>query len=171
MIGYKVAIGIDKVKGPFPVIVVLEIPEDATVVVPTQKVLLDAPIDITKLRTDKAIVIDMYPLYREHTDLNWNGLAFSAYELTCVEIYYYDQKINTVYKIGKHMISDLAMDETESCGKGIHYFKSEEDARLYYSYDYTGWFYGILYNLKVEWDIESVPHAKDVMIRLSEMED
>lgn len=37
MKGYKVAVGIDKEKGPFPVVIGLEIPVDAIVVAPVDK--------------------------------------------------------------------------------------------------------------------------------------
>ena len=173
MKGYKLAIGIDKVKGPFPVIVVLDIPEDATVVVPVQKVALDNHPTITKirkLRSDRATVVDMYPLDKECTDWNWNRLAFSAYELNYMEVYCDLQRINTIYKIGKDIVSDITMDEKESCGTGIHYFESEEDMMLYYDYDLSHWFREILEYLELDWYSQGYSvYARDIMIKLSEV--
>ena len=170
MTGYKLGVGIDRKEGPFPVVIVLEIPEDATVVTPIDKVRLDGHTPITKLRSNKAVVVDLYPLNRERTDLNWNRLAFSGYELNYMYAHCDDRKIKTIYKIGKDISSDISMNVKESCGRGIHYFQSELDMQLYYDYDLSSWFGGVMCSLTRSWKGFDSVYARDVLVRLSEME-
>ena len=179
MKGYKLAIGIDKNTGPFIVMVVLDIPEDARVVTPTEKVsLIDHP-DIIKLRTDKAKVIDIRPLFPEkHQNLVWNGLAFSVHEIRYSFAYTPDMRtsIKTIYKVGETVVSDLLLDTNVSCGQGIHYFNSEEDAMQFYLEDVTNWFGRVFSSLVDDWiwfynNYEGCTNlTKELMVKLSEME-
>lgn len=145
MIGYKIAVGVSKTHGFFPVMIELEIPEDATIVKP----LIGMPLFgengigvVTKYRTNTCKVVKVYPLDNKSYD-DWNGNAFSVYELAnmCMNI-------RTVYKVGitisvKYVDKDIKHD----CGDGIHFFGSVDDAEKFYNGDGMSWAYSTLLSL------------------------
>ena len=145
MIGYKVAVGVSEKHGFFPVMIELEIPKDATIITPLFGVQLfnkNGDLDVVpKYRTNTCKVIKIYPLYEKSYD-DWNGNAFSVYEL----INLYD--IITVYKVGntvsvKHVDEDVKHD----CGNGIHFFGSSDEAERFYSNDASQWVHSIVSKL------------------------
>jgi hypothetical protein len=145
MIGYKIAIGVSEEHGFFPVMVELEIPEDATVVKPLIGVPLFVENDVdvfTKYRTNTCKVIKVYPLDNKSYD-DWNGNAFSIYELAN---WYTD--IQTVYKVGSTISVKYVDEDIEhDCGNGIHFFKSADDAERFYNSDISEWAYDIVSKL------------------------
>jgi len=151
MIGYKITIGVSEAHGFFPVIVELEIPDDATIITP----LLGIPLFgkngelelVTKYRTNTCKVVkvsplDVHPFDNKSYD-DWNGNAFSIYELANC---YMD--IRTVYKVGNTItLRYVDEDIKHDCGDGIHFFGSAEDAEKFYNGDATSWVYSTLLSL------------------------
>lgn len=141
MVGYKIAVGVSSAHGFFPVMVELEIPEDATVVKPLIGVPLFGKNDldvVTKYRTNTCKVTKVYPLDNESYD-DWNGNAFSIYEL---ENWNTDTDIQTVYKVGSTISVKYVDEDIEhDCGNGIHFFGSADDAERFYSNNATQWAY------------------------------
>lgn len=132
MIGYKIAIGINRDYSAFPVLVTLEIPEDAIIVRPIKE--FDTTYQIQKLRTDKAKVIEIKPV-EQFVDFakNWNRKAYSAFVL-----YYSDcteEVFRFYYEEGETLLDDLCLDKTESCCRGIHFFETEYDAYSFLFFD------------------------------------
>lgn len=151
MIGYKIAVGVSEEHGFFPVIVELEIPEDAIIVTP----LLGIPLFgkngelelVTKYRTNTCKVVKVSPLdvhpFNNKSYYGWNGNAFSIYEL----VNWY-MCIRTVYKVC-NIISVKYVDEDikHDCGDGIHFFGSADDAEKFYNGDAMSWVYSALLSL------------------------
>lgn len=132
MVGYKIAIGINRDYHAFPVLVTLEIPKDAIIVRPVEE--FDMTYRIKKLRTDKAKVIEVKPI-EQYVDFakNWNRKAYSAfllYQSDCTE-----KVFRLYYKEGEKLLSDLCLDKTESCCRGIHFFETEYDAYSFLFFD------------------------------------
>ena len=132
MIGYKIAIGINRDFGAFPVLVKLEIPEDAIIVRPVKE--FDTTYQIQKLRTDKAKVIEIKPV-EQFVDFakNWNRTAYSAFLLYLSD--YVEQVPRFCYEEGETLLDDLCLDEQESCCRGIHFFETEYDAYSFLFFD------------------------------------
>jgi hypothetical protein len=142
MIGYKIAVGIDRKNGPFPVLVKLEVPEDATIVRPFDGIKLEilnrcffSERTLHQLRTDKAKVLEINPVSTWENYLeDWNGKAYSVYSLSR------DINMNIsghvfCYEEGKEVSSYLDLDERYSCVPGIHLFESNADAVEYLLFD------------------------------------
>lgn len=151
MIGYKLAVGVCKDEGFFPVVVKLEIPEDAKVVKPIapgfrkvyKQELPDgyhftlSTKDFPKYRTDKCKVLNIYALdEKEHP--NWNGVGYSLYRI--IQYLRYNCSDITEYHEKMMLVSDLDLNQERSCSKGIHFFETEEVARAYYCEDEDEWF-------------------------------
>lgn len=160
MKGYKIAVGIDRENGPFPVMVELEIPNDAVVVTPNDGVEVEVynnvgsrigvdkeVYSIKKYRTNKVKVINIIP-ENEFEVKEWNGKAYSLYSLGNFPDYY-DEK--DVYFIGKEMKTYLSRDVTYSCGPGFHFFKTGADALMFYKSDTCHWVANIISNLQKVW--------------------
>lgn len=132
MIGYKIAIGVSEKHGFFPVMVELEIPDDAIII---------NPICATdKYRTNKCKVVSVYKLIDEHQVYeDWDGNAFSIWEL--IEYWVCSEGIVTiVYKIGREiLLNDIDTNVHEVCGSGIHFFRDKQLATEYYFDDPTEW--------------------------------
>jgi len=139
MVGYKVAVGIDRKNGPFPVLVKLEVPEDATIVMPLDGIKLNycffSKRTLHQLRTDKAKVLEMKPVSTWENYLeDWNGKAYSIYILSrdssmSISSYVF------CYEEGKEVSSYLDPDERYLCVPGIHFFESIGDAAEYLLFD------------------------------------
>lgn len=126
MIGYKIAVGVYKHRA-IPILVTLDIPEDAEVVYPNDDYyvpFVKHEDQIKKLRTNKAKVIAMSNL--RSANLKTPDKAYSLYELR------HQWKVETVYKIGAVVESHLNKDVTTRCAPGIHFFETPEDAMQYY---------------------------------------
>lgn len=160
MIGYKVAVSFDNDEflTPFLTIVTLETLEDSTIIIPNDKVrictelpLIDFDIvyhmpesiadkikvwpELTKYRTNKAIIKNVIPLDRDEHKINkWNGTAYSLYQITSILVYR-NMSTPVYYKEGKQVLSKLDYAKDISCGCGIHFFESFENAVLYTLYD------------------------------------
>ena len=168
MIGYKIAVGVTKVAGFFPVLVTLEIPDSAKVITPVDGVACrdqkNRGFEIKKYRTNKCTVKDISefhldtfnngePLIPDIT--GWDHVAYSLYEILLHFKYrYYGihaimSRINmTRYTKGAIISVDNLDERVENdCGKGIHFFKSIEDVRNYYSSDSAEWFRGNIYRM------------------------
>jgi hypothetical protein len=133
MIGYKIAIGINRDYGVFPVLVTLEIPKDAMIVRPIEE--FDTTYQIQKLRTDKATVIELKPV-EQYVDFakNWNMKAYSAF-LLYHSNFTKEECFGFCYEKGETLISDLCLDKTESCCRGIHFFETVYDAYSFLFFD------------------------------------
>lgn len=189
MTGYKVAVGIDEKEGPFPVIVKLDIPEDATIVIPEDKVAIEDYSDIgtrillrtepkliQKCRTNKVKVVEMWPL--GDVVFNWNHKAYSFFELDFVRNrlvidfnYNCFDRIIT-YSSGKELYEPVLLSKKEACGPGINYFNSLEDARDYYCNDIYEWAANLMLLFKQIWRSKIINNNfKEVMIALSKEEE
>lgn len=160
MIGYKIAVGIDRKNGPFPAMVTLNIPDDATVIRPTKPIKLglyggsiksNNLINIYELRTDKATVLDVRPVdeYKEKVE-DWNGKAYSVYLMNHYAglskyINYFS------YQKGEELFTDLCMDDSIVCAQGIHFFLTEHDANNYLLLDENYYIMSSLYDFDVWW--------------------
>ena len=180
MLGYKIAVGIDRENGPFPVMVELEIPDDAVVVTPNDGVELEGyyynvgdeielvkeTCFIKKYRTNKVKVINIIP-ENEFEVKEWNGKAYSLYSLGNFPDYY-DEK--DVYFIGKEMKTYLSRDVMLSCGPGFHFFKSGNDALMFYTNDKCHWATNIISHLQKTWRTHShtvYSPSYEVLVKLS----
>ena len=161
MKGYKIAVGIDRENGPFPVMVELEIPDDAIVITPRDDVEVEVynnvgsriGVDkefysIKKYRTNKVKVINIIPENKFEVK-EWNGKAYPLYGLGNFPDYYDEED---VYFIGKEMKTYLSRDVMLSCGPGFHFFKSGNDALMFYINDKCHWAANIISNLQKTWD-------------------
>lgn len=123
MIGYKVAISIDKKFGPFLVTVRLDIPETSKVVVPENG---------NKLRCDYAKVTNMVPFpfcqRLSHLRLESPDVvpteAYSIYELASFYKSNGATYIKTKYVVGSAISSILDFSTNVECAPGIHFFRS-----------------------------------------------
>lgn len=169
MKGYKIAVGIDKEYGPFPVMVELDIPEDAIVVVPEDKVAVEVENCsdvgyrilprtevklIQKCRTNKVKVVGMYPLMSFVS--KWNHKAYSFFELNKIRacLYgnpYYNFDCITIYSIGAELFETVWRSKKQSCGPGINYFESAEDAENYYYCDTNSWALNLMHRFRNIW--------------------
>lgn len=160
MLGYKIAVGIDRENGPFPVMVELEIPDDAIVVTPndgvevvvcnnvSSRIGVDKEFySIKKYRTDKVKVISIIPenIFKVK---KWNGKAYSLYRLYYFSNFYDEEE---TYFIGKEMETYLDRDVTLSCGPGFHFFKTRNDAQIFYENDTFHWGVNIISYLQKIW--------------------
>lgn len=160
MIGYKIAIGIDQVDGPFLVVVKLETLSESTIITPNNKIQLvtECPIisyiedildvydfpfvpnkkEIQQYRTDMAIVRGIAPIKLDYKPDHWNNRAYSVHDISNrldLPIAYLDSTAFT-YINGKRVCSDLDIKPEHTCGYGIHFFESLEDAIYYFAYDF-----------------------------------
>lgn len=145
MIGYKVAVGIDERYGAIPVLVTLEIPEDAEIVCPntTLNTLLPTFINpIKKLRTNKAKVTAMSNL--RSPNHKTPDKAYSLYELG------HQHKVETIYEIGAVVESYLDKDITLRCARGIHFFEKLKDFRYYYCGEEGRWIHVVIRDLDLD---------------------
>lgn len=178
MKGYKVAVGIDKKKGPFPVVIGLEIPVDAIIIAPVDKLhFYDPNYDyrlemsfniipgipgnglIQKYRTDKVRVVSMWPL--EDFVTEWNHKAYSFFELLHIRSYFVIESPKVIYTAGKEIHEDVLQNQAVSCGPGINYFASIEDAKNYYYNDTTSWAFDLMHGFSRLWCSENVTNFED----------
>ena len=160
MIGYKIAVGAYKGEGFFPVMVVLDIPDDADVIEPFEGVRVYSHdmmlcCEYPKYRTDKCTVTDVYPLDdKERPD--WEPVGYSMWDMIgyCrnyeLSVLYDKLKISdiTCYSRNKSLyVVGIDTSPELSCGRGIHFFRKKEEAREYYYNDITKWFYEEIYSL------------------------
>ena len=139
MIGYKIAVGIDRKNGPFPVLVKLEVPEDATIVIPFDGIRLASCSfsgrTLHQLRTNKAKVLEMKPVSTwENYSEDWNRKSYSIYILSRD----FNMGISSpdfCYEEGEEVSSYLVVDERYTCAAGIHFFESIGDAAEYLLFD------------------------------------
>ena len=165
MLGYKIAVGFDREIGPFPVIITLEIPNDALVICPIQGALLSPNIgreSIKKYRTDMAKILKIFPII-PIKDLNWNGKAYSLFNLynfTWIENgedslvlgngrLVLGQQFS--YEVNEELVCNLNKDTEVACAEGIHFFATKYDTMLYYNHDNSLWAQHILEKLKMYW--------------------
>ena len=132
--------------GFFPVIVELEIPEDAKVVKPNVgqpllNPLNDEYVHVSKYRTDKCTVKALDPLFGGiPRDWDTNAKALSLWELMDYISYGTKCVLHTVYKVGAEITLDAISESVyDECGTGIHFFDDKETARNYYFYDSSRW--------------------------------
>lgn len=179
MIGYKVAIGIDQVDGPFLVVVKLETLSESTIITPANKIQLvtGCPIlyyvgdilneynfpsvpdkeEIQQYRTDAAFIKEIIPIDRNYKPNNWNGLAYSIYDVSerltqnqaYLDIPYF------VYIKDKTVFSNLSIRIEDTCGKGIHFFETIEDAIYYFAYDIGSFIINEFRGIRNAWRMES----------------
>lgn len=157
MIGYKLAVGVCKDEGFFPVLVRLEIPEDADIVKPTTPGFTmknpanfnlsdainfslsgeDTTISFSKYRTNKCNVLNVYALDGKECP-NWNKVGYSLYEI--IQYVRWGFEGITEYYEKESLESYLNLDTRVSCGHGIHFFETEYIAKAYYFEDENQWF-------------------------------
>lgn len=160
MKGYKIAVGIDRENGPFPVMIELEIPDDAVVITPRDSIKVNIYSDvgsrigvtkgtysIQKYRTDKVKVINIIPA-DEFEVKKWNGKAYSLFILSD---FYPNYCSKEVYSIGKEMETYLDRDNTLSCGRGFHFFKTKNDTLMFYEDVSSYWVSNIIHSLQRTW--------------------
>lgn len=162
MIGYKVAIACDKVKGPFFVVVTIDT--------------LDSVIRTcgNKSRCEYAIVKDIAPYYpsdRPVSDEKYRKMtAYSIYELAS----YYNMSIaewdwdkihtdliKTQYKVGDRVSCDYFVDAQEECAPGIHFFTSYDKLVSWIDdmYIFGSFPQRVLSMLKVSWISQYLPNG------------
>lgn len=160
MLGYKIAVGIDRENGPFPVMVELEIPDNATIIMPRDMIrvnsyiyvdsrigIIEEPYFIKKYRTNKVKITNIIP-ENNFMIKEWNGKAYSLYRLSN---FFCEHYIGEIYFIGKEMETFLDKDNMISCGRGFHFFKTKNDAQIYYENDKTYWAANIISDLRKSW--------------------
>lgn len=155
-IGYKLAVGVCKDEGFFPVVVKLEIPKEAEVVEPTVpgfKVVCnkipsvsnfsvslfgeEATISFPKYRTNKCKVLNTYALDGKERP-NWNRVGYSLYGIA--QYMGYRCRDITEYHEKTELVSNLDLSHKRGCSEGIHFFETEEIAKTYYFEDIDQWF-------------------------------
>lgn len=160
MKGYKIAIGVDTVTGPFLCMVELETLEESIIVEPTKKVNLSdnagynilteaeaqyyvpEPRQVAKYRTNMAKVVSVKPLENMPEEC-WNKVAYSIWNISTF-INFIDAFPIVSYKAGQMVSASLNVDKEKPCGEGIHFFASEEDAKRWVRLDPTGFVIGAL---------------------------
>lgn len=146
MKGYKIAVGVSREIGFFPVMVELDIPETACVVKPLLGTFVNFDI-IDKYRTDECTVVSIENFTNAECQ-DWNGKAFSLFELVDYWLNDYDTSaICTIYEKNYEIASYVDKDITVNCGQGIHFFASKVDAKGFYYNDLKSWVYGSIYGL------------------------
>ncbi len=186
MIGYKIAIGIARNIGPFPVMVELEIPEYATVVKPNRGFVTKNFYHLRDMRTNTAKVMHIRPVdYWYVTDStnpdkvifksngvlepqNWNGKGYSAHDFCYVnkavtgnDIFYYKEG-DTV------RVDEIFLDANETCVSGIHFFETEKDALIYLVDDCGEFMCSAIEFMRNVWNNNTILPIKQVLKRLSE---
>lgn len=159
MTGYKIAISIDRERGPFISMVELETLEDSIIITPNDKIpvyinlaeqlvitpLYGSDVDkergIRKYRTDRAVVRDINPVYPSKSR-DWNLKAYSIYQLAEVMEFIRSfgagkpsENYPFVYAKDKIISSVLDVNVSEPCGMGIHFFETMADAISYLNFD------------------------------------
>lgn len=187
MNGYKIAIGIDRNIGPFPVMVELEIPEYATVVKPNRGFVTKNFYHLVDMRTNTAKVMRVRPvdywyvadptnpdkviLIKSNGVLepkDWNGKGYSAHDFCYVnkvvtgnDIFY--------YKEGDIVsIDEICLDASETCVSGIHFFETEKDALIYLVDDSNEFMYSAIEFMHNVWNNATLVYIKQVLKKLSE---
>lgn len=175
MTGYKIGVGIDQLKGSFPVIITLGIPNDALVVTTNG----DRGLESNK-RTDKVIVTAIEPFNNCEYDNDapqWNHSAFSPYELNeFMSWSAHDiRRINTVYRVGNIVTADrLDTNSDEPYSHGIYFFDRMDEARWYLRLGGNQhWISDLLSALISSWKCwyhsEEKKYIRNVLEKLSEM--
>lgn len=178
MKGYKIAIGVDTVTGPFLCIVELETLEESTIIEPTKKVsvhsgteyvilnekegiyYVSGPLELTKYRTDMAKVVSVKPL-EDMPEECWNKIAYSVWDIyNMLDMYnMFDgwgylakDEHPLLYKAGQMISANLNMDKEEPCGAGIHFFASEENAKRWAEFDPANFVISVLNQCRSLWE-------------------
>jgi hypothetical protein len=179
MVGYKIAVGIDSVDGPFLVVVKLETLPESTIVTPNNKIQLAAECsilyyveeilnvcnfyyipdkkEIQQYRTDAAIVTGIAPIKLDYKPNNWNNKAYSIHDISNrleLPAAYSDSSAFTYMNCNK-VYSNLDLRPENTCGYGIHFFESLEDAIYYFAYDYESYIVNNFRQIKGAWRRES----------------
>lgn len=174
MIGYKVAVGIDSVDGPFLVVVELETLPESTIITPNNKIrlLTESPIvayaedilkynfpsmldkkEIQQYRTNAAIVTGIVSAKLDYEPNHWNNKAYSVHDISNrleLPAAYSDSSAFTYMNCNK-VYSNLDLRPENTCGYGIHFFESFEDAIYYFVYDYGAYVVNTFREIRGAW--------------------
>lgn len=193
MVGYKVAIGLDKIKGPFLALVELETYDDSTVVSPIRNIIITFDghsrsdvalrvlgslppekkldgnrMEIKKYRTNRAIVKSVMPFDKSDVR-DWNGKAYSIFDLSrwihgeCAMSLDAMPCFPLSYIDEKCIVSALDRKRVNPCGEGIHFFMEKEDAILYTVFDVEEYVLNVFRRILAGWLV-----CNSHLIRLSE---